>query len=806
MLRVLRHPAGVAATVVIAVALGVSVFTSAFALLDAFLWRPIPYAQGGRLVGIEEATRQITSWPRVRGATFEMLAQSARSFDALVAAEERPATLGVGDLATREQLTTVVGSGYAALGVRPLVGRTPAPPNVGTGGAREIAIGERLWTARFGGRRDIVGVPVTLDAAPAVIVGVFPESFEFYRASRLWMAEDPMALARAPDRRTLAIARLRPGVSRADAQRELDQLAARVQEEAPRPRESLPTLLLLTPDLVPRNAVPRPLAVLLVGTALLVLVAACINSAGVLLARGLSRSGEFALRAALGAGRAQLVRHILLETLALTGLGTLLGLLASVALLAAVRASLAGALPDWVLVRLDWRVASVALLAMGGCLAIVSLPLIRVHGRPNLQGLIAGSGTGGGVARSVPRPLRLLVVGQVTLAVAMLFSALLMLRSHRALTQVRSGLADSEVLIVGTADDERADRDPARRHARVALLGERLRALPGVRATGAIGTFGGWLSDSLPATDDDRPALDSLHLDDGRVMRDGIEHELFRRTVEPAYFSTVGLAAHSGRLLETADGIGTPRVAVVSRALARRLWPTGAIEGRRFRFDVAEPWVEVVGVTRDVQWTYQGRAGTGAGPELAIYFPSAQARASSPRIAVRVHGDPALHARRLREAVEEADPTRPVTAVRTLHEEYSRTAADRRWMSLFLGICGTATIALAATGLYGLLSLAVTLRQREIGVRMSLGASSRAVVLLILRDCGRLVGIGVVLGLLLTAWARRGLDVFLFRVSAADPVVLATVLLVVATLTALAAIAPLTRVVRTRPMDVLHDA
>ena len=832
--RQLRARPGFTLAVLVILAAGIGANTAAFSLVDGLLLRPLPWPESESIVVVGQTPAERPGRPLLSFAALRRL-QDARSFEHLAAyaplSVVRDGPDGPADLAG----AAVTPSLFPLLRAAPRIGRLFTEAEAVEGADRVVLLSHRAWTGRFGSDPDVVGAPVVLDGDPHVVLGVLPAGFDFPGPRMdLWKPLVVPPDEPPPDGGVVlgvlaGIGRLRPGVSPAQAEVEARAILERADVAGP-PRSRGPEFETRVSRLREERARPfRPALLLLAAATGLLLAMACANVAGLLLARGIVRRRELALRGALGAGRGRIVRHLLTESVVLGAAGGALGLAVAFGILRVAPLLAPGDVPGLDETGIDLGVLAFAAgLSLAAGLLFGAAPAFawsRVDLARTLNEEGAASAAGFGRLRTNGGQAAL-AVAQVALALVLLAGAGLLLRSFVALVTVDLGLDPANVVtarvqsratsrLFGGAGgrigpDELAEMDAAFRRSAETLLArlDRIAALPGVDAVA--------LSSGMPLF----PAVSVQPVDvAGRPPpRDPRDVRMASiRTVSPGYAEALRLRLLAGRFFTDRDTAGSPRVAVVSESFAREAFRGEPAVGQRlvpsaFSFPGGggpgggEAW-EVVGVVADVASPFMP-AGMPAGNE--IYLSMLQPGMSRmpafgvPTVAVRAGENPLAVVPFLREVLAEVEPGMPVSTM-ALETLLSARAAQPRFYAACAGLFGMAALALAAFGLYAVLGYAVSRRRREIGIRVALGAERRDVLLLVLRQGGALVAAGVLLGLLAAAAGVRIIESTLFGVTPADPLTFAAVTAVLAAAALLACWLPARRAARIDPLEVLRE-
>jgi putative ABC transport system permease protein len=687
------------------------------------------------------------------------------------------------------------------LQVTPAIGRGFTADDDRAGAAAVAIVSDYLWKSRLGGARDAIGKPITLDGRPVVVVGVMPPSFRLFQPADVYLPLWPW-LSQQPQDRTwhpglLGVARLKPGVPLDRAQLDLDQISTRLERAYPDSNLSL--RFLATPAQTMMVQGVRDALTVLFGAVAGLLLIACINVAGLMLARGIARQREFAVRTALGGGTWSIARHVMAESALLGIAGAGGGLLLAANLLPLMLTLVGPTLPRAEAVAIDGRVLlftiAVGLVAPVIAALVPALAASRVDVREALSE--AGRGAAGG--RRHRRARSALVVLEIAVTLALLVGAGLLLRSFSRLQQVSPGFDPERLLVADVPLSPRTYGANDRRTAAVEALIARAAALPGA-AGSAVTTL-------LPVTGSGAAVHFNIQGRPPKSARDWILAN--HRAVSRGYLPLMRIPIVRGRGFTDNDREGSPPVAVVNEAFAQQFFPGGDPVGQRFswgtEFDGTLPWIEIVGIAGNVLQAPDAEA------KAEAYVPYEQypddffgPMYRNVKLVVRAAGDPGALAPALRQMIHALDADQPVVNVRTMNAVMDVAVAQPKFRTVLLGAFAAIALVLAAVGIYGLVAHGVAQREREFGVRLALGAAPERVQALVVREGLRLAMVGLVFGAAAGALAVQLLRTVLFSVTPWDPWawVLAPAALLAAA--AFAAWIPARRVVRVDPASALR--
>ena len=788
-LRSLRRAPGFAIAATLTLALGIGANTAIFSVVHAIVLRPLPYAHPEELVSIGT------------GAAGEFLAlrERLRSFSQLAVWVEQTHPIDLGEETLRVEGAAVTTNLLPLLGVAPRLGRGFVDEEGHVGKNNVLLISDRIWREHFGAASDVVGKRIVVDGVPHTVIGVMPNDFHFPNATtQYWQ---PGAFNPANIGGTWGVwdkkfvGRLAPGVTLARAQREV--------------RDVWPTLRHLNPLWDPgpdyrRDVAPSPLQDdvvgptgrllwMLFGCVLLVLLVGCANVANLLLARATARERELAVRAALGGGRARLIRQLVTESLLLSLIGATLGIVVGAGAVKWLVATMPPGIPR----AEEISVNGIVLLFTAGIAGLTGLlfgiiPALRAT-RAGKSAATARIGRRTSHDAQHHRVSGVLVAAEVALAVLLVVAATLLVRSFTALRGVKLGFETSHVIAARVTPPNASYSDSNHITAFYGALSGRLAALPGV-ANVAV-------SDKLPFAQAVWGIALRVHgqYEDAKHNLPSIGHYL---QVTPGYFQTMEIPILRGRGFTDADRSGQPMVAIVSQSVARRYWPNGDALGQRIAPPWDSPWLTITGIVPDTkQDSLRDTSRT------SVYSPWAQSTlryTSEMWVAVRTSSDPAPLAASIRRVVRDLDRTVAVSDVRTMDAVVADSVQKTRFTVLLVGAFAVAALLLGAIGIYGVMSYLVGQRTQEMGIRIALGASTNGVIGLVVGRATRLAALGTVLGLLAALFATRWLGALLYEVSATDPITFVVVPLLFLFVATLASYAPAYRATRVDPVRALR--
>ena len=798
-LRMLMKKPGFTLVAVLTLGLGIGANTAIFSLVNTILLRPLPIAQPEQVVTLNNGWPGRGSFPLMGYAEYKDYRDRNQSMAGLAAFSGAPVSLSSNGINERVSSYHVTGNYFSLLGVGAALGRVITPEDDLNPGAHPVVmLSYPCWQQRFVADPQIVGRSVLIGGRNYTVIGVTPPEFrgtELTGNPEIWF---PMMMRpgiegvsgslnrRFPPVSTLG--RLKEGMSWAQAESDLNLIAAQLGREYPKANEGL-IILLSKPGLfgnAMRGTVLSFTAVAM-GVVVLVLLLACTNLANMLMARASERHREIAIRLAIGAGRARVLRQLLTESVLLALLGSALGLALAYGAVELARFKLPVIFGFWPIeLQLDWRVLvfTLALSFLTGVL-LGLLPGLQAT-RPDLIPALKNESTLGGYRRS--RLRNLLVVAQMSLSLVLLLCAGLVLRGLQRAQQIDPGFNPRNAVEVSfDLGLQQYDRERGREFQRQVL--ERARSLPGIQVAA--------LTARAPLTDNQ---LGKGVFIQGDAPKTANQAPIVLTTsISLDYFRTMETRLLQGRDFTAQDDAQSPPVAIVNAAFARRFWPGENPLGKRFNFTTGN-WIEIVGVAQDGKYS-----SVGENPELFVYLPLAQNYESKATLIARGAGDPHLLTATLRKEIHGLDENLPLYDARTMLEHMILPLAPARAAATVLGGFGALALLLAAVGVFGVMSHAVTQRTREIGVRIALGADAKEIVKLIVGQGALLVVIGVVIGLGVAGLGTRLLANLLFGVSALDPWTFFGVTALLTATAVLACYLPARRATKVDPMVVLRQ-
>jgi putative ABC transport system permease protein len=789
--RGLRKSPGFTAVAILSLAVGIGATTTIFSFVNAVFLRPLPYPTAQRLVVLNEHERTASEPLSVHPANFLAWRSRARSFEALTLAQAPPLNVmgsGGAEQISRVQATEEI---FRVFGVTPALGRGFTPDDTRPGSGQVVVLGHGFWQRWFGGDPGVVGRPLLVQDGALTIVGVAPPGFRIGSIEPEVLTPlviDPANPAATGSRSFECYGLLANGVRLDAAAAEMDVIASALARESPFAK-GMGVFVSDLQEYLGREA--RPGLRLLMGVVLTVLAIACVNLAGLLMARGLARRGELGVRASLGASRGRLTRQLVVESLVLSLAGGAAGLALAYAAIQILTAVTAGALTARVpgLVGLDLPSVSFTLAVCVGTALLFGLLPAREASHTDPNAAMRRRTRSATTDRRHHRIRSALVIVEVALAVVLLVGAGLLFRTFSNLSRIDLGFQPAGTVTAGLFLGLRPPE------ARVALLDQILDGvedLPGVKAAGTI---------QFPPLRGMTCATGFWNDEDAAGQDPARTHPTDCSLVSRGYFAAMGIPVLEGRAFDRRDRIDSARALIVNEAFARKYFPGGRAIGRRLLVQSSnQALAEVIGVVGNVR--HEGPAGA---PAPTVFLLHQQTPGYITTLVVRTSADPLSQTAAIRRVVHQVDPTQALSNVGTLDQDVAKVLAPSRLRAILVTSVAVIALALAAIGLYGLLAYVVSQRTHEIGIRLALGATPQAVFGAVFSQGGRLVICGLVLGLGAGLWLRRFVATFVFGITAGDPGTFVAAALVFLAIASAAVTIPAVRAARVSPMTALRD-
>jgi len=798
-LRMLRKSPGFTAVAVLPLALGIGANTAIFSVVYAVVLKPLPYANSEQLFNVFEVQPQQgvrgTGWSY---ANFAELREQNSVFSEMTGSQHHQLTLTGRDEPSVVNTSVVTAELFSAFGEKPLAGRVFFSDDGKPGAPPVVILSENLWRGSFGADPSLIGSSINLDKRSYTVIGIMPSAFRFPQlteSEQLWipLVQDPLFgswMERRGGHWLQVTGRLKPGVSVTQAQTELDGIGARLAKTFPAENNGWAIRMVPLQEMIVENA-KTPLLVLL-GAVGLVLLIACANIANLLLTRATSRAREIAVRTALGAGRARIVRQLLSETAVLGLLGGVTGIALAYWGVQGLSSLLPSSLPRVNAIRVDNLVMGFALLLSAIVSCAFGLAPALFAANSDLQSSLREGGGRSGESRKRRRARSFLAAGEIALAMVLLVAAGLLLRSFSKLTSVSPGFDVQHIVKADISLPQFQYSTPQQWTAFSDELLARIQAEPG-------------LQDSAVAVP--RPIADgcvnlAFDIVGTPPLSAGASRTASYVSVSPDYFRVMGIPLLSGRFFDRRDILSSPRVTLISKTMARLYFPNQDPLGKQLIFGFppgSGAMREIVGIVGDVR-----DVSLGQDPGPMMYVPYAQAPFWGANVVVKSTLSPSSVAAAIRQEVQKMDKDLPVTDVETMPDIMETSLAQPRFRTFLLGVFAAMALVLAATGIFGVISYSVSCRTNEIGIRVALGASRSSILSMVLRESLVLTFAGMALGVPCALAASQLLGHLLFNVSANDPATLAAVACTLAAVATLAGYIPARRAMRVDPMVALR--
>ncbi len=792
--RVLTKSPGVTLLAIGALALGIGANTAIFSVADALLLRPEPFPNLSRLVLMYNKVGSLTDENSMYPADYDVMRAQNRSFEQLAAYANTDANLSGEGNPERVQAVKITPNFFSVLGVQPLLGGGFTADAGAPGNDNQVVLSYSLWQGKFAGDRGVIGKETRINGHSYTIVGVMGKEFDYPVATQIW---EPLAFTAADknDRNNnyiFPVGLLKKGASASQAAAELEGIGRELAREFPRSDakmtiRAVPFRTYATDELV------HEFMLLLLAAVGFVLLIACANVANLQLARVAGRDREIALRAALGASRRRVVQQLLTESVMLSLAGAAAGLLLAAEAVTmmtnyippAVSEYLAG----WNRIALDWRAVlyTVSLAVLAGIIAGLAPAL--GHSRPDISTALKEGGRGG-AGRTSHRLRGALVITEVAASVVLLVAAGLLTKGFRALLDAQNKFSPQSLLTANIALPMNKYPGQAKQAAFYQEALAKMAAIPGVESAS--------FATAVPNSDEQ-----SYHpfTGENRPWKEDSGHIALSESISPSYFRTLHLALLQGREFTAGDGPNSLRVAIISRAMAERYWPGESAIGKRIKQgqpDAKNPWMTIVGVVADVKYNAYFPI------DAAVYVPYAQDASMSGAFLLRTAGDPLSFVPAMRAKIAAIDPDQPIYQPETLAQLTYNELVGISFIATLMAVLGLIALVLASSGVYGVMAHSVTERTHEIGIRLALGAEPKQVLQWIAGRGMRLAGIGLAIGMALAFALARLLASIVFGVSTTDPVIFASIPVVLAIVALAACYLPARRAMKVDPMVALR--
>jgi putative ABC transport system permease protein len=794
-LRLVRRNPAFASITVIVLALGIAGVAIIFSIVSAVVIRPLPYNEPERLAAMWETEGANPQAPISPDDFIDLKSQSEKFADMAAFSIQGLSLTGL-EQPIRVNGSIVSPNFFQVFGVSPIFGRAFTPDDISAGGARQAVISAGLWKRLWGGSESVIGTQVTLNDQPFTITGVMPNNFDFTRLVEVWLSpqlafpEPPVRYTPGRSLRNLrylrVVGRLKPGVEFRGAQAEMDAISSRLAEQYPDTNKNIGVHIVPLYQEVVGNV--KTSLLLLFGAMVLVLLIACTNVANLLLGRALAREKEFSIRLAMGAGRGQILQQLVTESMLLSLIAGAVGIGLAYLGVKSLPALLPADFPTINEIEMNGPVLAVTLAVsvLTGLLFGLA-PAIQLFKSDLTNSLKAAtrSATGG---RTQRRFQNALIISEVALSLVLLVGAGLMLKSFYNIQKIDLGFNPEDVLTMQISLPRSRYSEPKKVIAFYEQVLEQMETIPGIAKVGATnrlsmtgtGVSGSFAIEGRPASPDEKPNAGW-------------------RMVSTDYFAVMGIPLKKGRMFSR-DDVSGPRVALINETAASRYWPNEDPVGRRISLDGGDNWVEIIGVAGDVRG-----ATLYAGPTAELYLPFFQTPWNNMVIVAKLNPGAPSPAASLREKVLAVDKNQPVDNIRPLQQIVGEAMSQPRFNLMLISIFTFTALALAAVGLYGVIIASIAHRNREIGIRMAMGAKPADVFKMVLKQGLMLVAFGTIVGLVLAFALNRTIASLLFNVGTRDPIIYGAAALFLCMVAFVANAIPAYRASRINPMIAIRE-
>ncbi len=796
--RSLRHSPAFLITAVLTLALGIGATSAIFSVTDALLWKPVSLPHMETLVMVlERVPDSPHDADNITPADLDDIRRDGTSLADIAHFQYGSANIvGGGNEPERVSQALVSANFFDVMGVQPALGRAFQPGEDQPGREREVVLSDKLWRRRFGADRAIVGRNVRFDDQNFVVSGVMPASYDFPIATEVWtpLAQTPAQRSSRKSDSLVAVARLKPGRTIAQAESELSSIAARLAASYPETNKTRRFMIWPAHRFLVDYETEQ-YSLMLLGAVLFVLLIACANVANLQFARATGRLREVAVRTALGASRWRMITQLVTESVLLSLAGAALGLLIGKWGLMAIKNGMPPEIEryivGWKSMQLDSRALAFTLAAAVAAGILSGLAPAWQCSRPNLTDSLKEGGRGSSVGRGRHRLRNILVTAEIALAVVLLVGAGLMVRGFKTLVDTGARLEPATLLELRLALTDKKYHEPFQRLSFYRDVLTRIQALPGVRNAAVV--------TAMPYSDHSSGRVFTI---EGQTADPANLPQGMYQVAGASYFETLHVPLLAGRFLNERDGPDAPKVVVISQSAARRYWRRESPLGRHIKLgaaDSANPWMTVVGVAGDMPHNPYDRE-----PRRCLYVSYQQFPALWLDVGVRAAGDPLLLAPAVMGAIRAVDPEQPITDVQTMAKAIHNRAIGLNYMAVLMGVFGVLALVLSAIGVYGVMAYMVSEQTHEIGIRVALGAPRPSVLAMVFRKGLWTIGTGLAIGLPAAYAMARGMSALIFGVTANDPDTFIGITVTLLAAAALAIYLPAQRAMKIDPIIALR--
>jgi putative ABC transport system permease protein len=794
-LRLLRRNPAFTGITVIILALGIAGMAIIFSIVTAIIIRPLPYSEPDRLAAMWETEAANSQAPVSPDDYIDWKSQS-NTFADMTAFSIQGLSLARLEEPIRVNGSIVSPNFFQLFRVRPVLGRTFVPDDISPSGPRLAIISAGMWSRLWGGSESVIGTEVTLNDQPFTIVGVMPKNFDFTRLVDVWLSpqlsfpDPPVRVSLNRPLRNLrylrVVGRLKPGVHFRDAQTEITAISGGLAEQYPDTNKSVGARVVPLYEEVVGDV--KAALVLLFGAMVMVLLIACTNVANLLLGRAVLREKEFGIRLALGAGRRQILQQLIAEGALLSLSAGIIGLGLAYLGVKSLPALLPADFPTINEIELNSEVLTVTLaVLLFTCLLFGLAPAIQIF-KSNLTASLkraTGLATGGHTQR---RFQSVLIASEVALSLVLLVGAGLMLKSFHKIQQINLGFNPNDVLTMQISLPRSRYSDPKKVIAFYEQALEQIAAIPGIVRVGATNRL------SMTGT-----GISGPFTIEGRLASPDERPNAAWRMVSTDYFAVMGVPLKAGRMFSR-DDVSGPDVALINQTAASRYWPNEDPIGKSISLDGGNKWVSIIGMVADVRG-----ATLFADPTAELYLPFFQSPWNNMVIVAKLHPAAPNPAVFMREKVLAIDKSQPVDNIRPLQQIVGEAMSQPRFNLMLISIFTATALVLAGVGLYGVIAASIAQRNREIGIRMALGAEPADVFKMVLKQGLRLVAFGTVVGILMALALNQTIASLLFKVGTMDPMIYAGAPVFLCMVAFVANAIPAYRASRINPMVAIRD-